>query len=138
MRAPVSAASAMLLAFFVFVLGELDDQDGVLGGEADQHDEADLRVDVVFKASQPERGVRAEDGDGRAEQNAERQRPAFILRGQNQKNEEQRQAENRDRGNALRGLLFLVRHAELVVSPFRAAWFERKLPRALCVAWPEL
>ena len=27
-------------------LGELDDQDGVLGGEPDQHDDADLGVDV--------------------------------------------------------------------------------------------
>ena len=32
--------------------GELDDQDGVLGSEADQHDEADLRVDVDLHAAQ--------------------------------------------------------------------------------------
>ena len=30
--------------------GELDDQDGVLGRQADQHDEADLREDVVVHA----------------------------------------------------------------------------------------
>ena len=38
----------MLLPLLVFVLGELDDQDGVLGGQADQHDQADLRVDIVL------------------------------------------------------------------------------------------
>ena len=30
------------------LLGEFDDQDGVLGGEADEHDESDLAVDVVL------------------------------------------------------------------------------------------
>ena len=36
-------------------LGELDDQDGVLRGQADQHDQADLREDIVFHAAQQER-----------------------------------------------------------------------------------
>ena len=34
-------------AGFVFGLGELDDEDGVFGRKADQHNEADLRVDIV-------------------------------------------------------------------------------------------
>jgi hypothetical protein len=39
------------LAFFVLVLGEFDDQDGVLGRKTDQHHQADLRVNVVFKVA---------------------------------------------------------------------------------------
>ncbi len=35
-------------SLLVFHLRELDDEDGVLRGETDEHDEADLRVDVVF------------------------------------------------------------------------------------------
>src|SRR5579875_201458 len=70
-----------LAALFVFALGEFDNQDRVLGGEADEHDETDLRVDVVIEVAQPEKQIGAEDGDGRAEQNAEGQRPAFVLRG---------------------------------------------------------
>ena len=54
------------LAAFVFELGELDDQDGVLRRETDEHDEADLRVDVVLHSPRPKRGERAEDGDRRA------------------------------------------------------------------------
>src|ERR1700740_2700574 len=88
------------LALFGLILGELDNQNGVFGGEANQHDQTDLRVDVVFnldqvrwvedadqKAAQPQHSKRAEDCDGRTEQNAERQRPAFIERGQDQENE---------------------------------------------------
>ena len=37
------------LALFVLLLGKLDsDQNCVLGGKADQHHEADLRVDIVL------------------------------------------------------------------------------------------
>ena len=38
------------LAVLALLLGELDDQDGVLGGERDQHDQADLAVDVEAQA----------------------------------------------------------------------------------------
>ena len=51
--APSSAASMRPSALLVFHLGELDDEDGVLGRETDQHDEADLRVDVVFALPAP-------------------------------------------------------------------------------------
>ena len=51
--APVSAASAMLLPFLVFALGEFDDQNGVFGREANQHDEADLSVNIVLEVTQP-------------------------------------------------------------------------------------
>ena len=36
------------LPLLVLLLGKLDDQNRVLGGQADQHHQADLRVDVVL------------------------------------------------------------------------------------------
>ena len=45
-----SAASTSGLPGVVLHLGELDDQDRVLRGEADQHDQADLREHVVHVA----------------------------------------------------------------------------------------
>src|SRR5579863_8004575 len=57
------------LALFGLLLGELDNQNGVFGGEANEHDQADLRVNIGFdllqvwrikntdkKAPQPEDG----------------------------------------------------------------------------------
>src|SRR5207244_6631349 len=77
-----------------FFLGELDDQDGVLGGQADHHDQADLREYVQLVPAEPQRAHGAQDGDGRAEQDAERQRPALVLGGQDQEYHEQREAED--------------------------------------------
>ena len=54
------------LALLAQLLGELDDQDRVLGGEADQHHQADLAEDVVRQAAQPLRRERAEDGERHA------------------------------------------------------------------------
>ena len=54
-------------------LGELDDEDRVLGGEADHHEQADLREDVELEAAEPQRSQGAEHGDGRGEQDGERQ-----------------------------------------------------------------
>ncbi len=51
-----------------------------------------VREDVVFKGAQCQRQIRAQNRDRRAQQNAERQRPAFIERRQNQKDEEQRES----------------------------------------------
>ena len=42
-------------ALLEVLLGELDDEDRVLGGEADEHDEADLDVDVVDEAAERRR-----------------------------------------------------------------------------------
>ena len=45
-RAPMMAASRMRQPCLALLLGEFDDQDAVLGGQRDQHHQADLRVDV--------------------------------------------------------------------------------------------
>src|SRR5581483_8397922 len=41
------------LSSFVFTLGELDNEDGVLGGQADEHNETNLREHVILKRAQP-------------------------------------------------------------------------------------
>src|SRR5262249_26440002 len=94
-------------AFLKFVFRELDDKNGVFRGETDQHDKTDLRVDVTFdldhvarkergeqRASEPEDEEGSKDRDGRAEENAEGQRPALVKGGENEKNEEERKSEN--------------------------------------------
>ena len=81
-------------ALLEFGLRELDDQDRVLGREADEHDEADLGVDVEVEVPQEEAEQRADDGDGDREQHAERQRPALVEGGQNQEDEDEREHED--------------------------------------------
>ena len=49
-RAASTAASKPRHACIFRLLGELDDQDGVLGRKTDQHDEADLDQDVAVEA----------------------------------------------------------------------------------------
>ena len=94
-RAASIAASTMLETFLAPPLGELDDQDRVLGGEADQHDEADLRIDVDLHAAQPQRQQRAEQRERHREQDHERHRPALVLRRQDQEDEDDREARRR-------------------------------------------
>ena len=66
------------------------------GGEADQHDEADLDVDVVDETTGGDERERAKDGHGNGEKDDERQRKALVLRGQREVNHEQAQAEDDD------------------------------------------
>ena len=65
-----------------------------------------------------QRQVGAEHRDRRAQQHAEGQRPAFVLRGQNQEHEQQRQTENRRGRYPLGRLRLLERHGDPVVAHF--------------------
>ncbi len=67
-------------------------------------------------AAQPKNGESAEQRDRRAEKHAEGKRPALVERGENQEHEEQREREDHPRGHAQLGLLFLERHAHVVVA----------------------
>ena len=78
----------MLKSLLAAALGELDDQNGVLRRKTDQHDEADLRIDVDLHAPSPEREQRAEQGERHGEQHHEGHRPAFILRREDQEDED--------------------------------------------------
>src|SRR4051812_48385302 len=67
-----------ILAFRLPLTGELDDQDGVLGGKADQHDEADLGQDVVVGALQHHAHQSGQNGQRRDQDDRQRQRPALV------------------------------------------------------------
>jgi len=46
-----TAASRQAHALFVIILGEFNDQNGVLGGKLDRGEKADLKIDVTGKTS---------------------------------------------------------------------------------------
>jgi hypothetical protein len=73
----------------VFHLRELDDENRVLGRETNEHDQADLGINMVLEMSDHEAGEGATDGNRQAEQDAEVQSPALVLRGENQKDKEE-------------------------------------------------
>ena len=87
------------------LLGELDDQDGVLRRKTDQHDQADLAVDVVGKPAHPLRAERAQHRERHAQQDDERQHQAFVLGRERQVDQQQRETEDQERLPAGLGLL---------------------------------
>src|SRR5256714_620665 len=87
-------------AALLLLLGELDDQDGVLGREADQDDEADLRDEVVVHATEPRAEERERQTHRRDQDDGQRQRPALILGGMDEKDEEHAKRKDEDRGVA--------------------------------------
>src|ERR1044071_8319001 len=56
--------AASIAPLMLELAGELDDQNGVLGGEADQHDETDLGQDVVVLAAQDHAADRRNQAHG--------------------------------------------------------------------------
>ncbi len=91
------------------LLGEFHDQDCVFGGKADQHDEPDLRQDVVVHAAQDNAGDGGDQAHRYDQDDGERQRQAFILRRQHQEHEHHRQREGEHRGVASLDLLIRQR-----------------------------
>ena len=87
-------------SFLLLDLGELDHEDGVFAGQADQHDEADLRENVGIHFRQHHAGDRTEQTHRYDEDHRERQRPAFVLRRQHQENQDHRQDEDEHAGVA--------------------------------------
>ncbi len=89
-RRPAIAAAVLEL------LGELDDQDGVLGGQADQHDEAHLRQNVVVHPAQDHAGDRGDEAHRHDEDHRQRQRQALVLSGKHQEHEHDSEREGED------------------------------------------
>ncbi len=86
-------ASQLAPALLAQLVGELDDQDAVLGDQADQHDQADLAVDVERAAGELERQQRAGHRQRHGEHDDERIDEALELRREHQIDEDQRQHE---------------------------------------------
>ena len=84
-----------VLAFVTVLLdGEFHDQDGVFRRQADQRHKGDLKIHVVGDAAQPDGGDGPEHAERHGGQHGERERPAFILRGEDQEDHDQREHEN--------------------------------------------
>ena len=62
------------------LLGEFDDQNRILAGQSDQHDQPNLAVDIVLQTAQGLRAERSQQRHGHREQHDEGQHEAFILR----------------------------------------------------------
>ena len=83
-------------------VGEFNDQNAVLGHDADQEHKTDLAVDVHRTARQLDRERRRGKAERHREKNDESARHAFKLRRQDQEDDQQRDAE--DEGRVLRRL----------------------------------
>ena len=83
-----------IAALFDLVLGELHDQDGVLGHQSHQHHQSDLEVDVVLQSADPVSEVGADAGDGQRQDHRHGDQPALVLRRQEQEDEEEGQPQN--------------------------------------------
>src|SRR6516164_11368248 len=80
---------------FLFLLArKLDDEDGVLGGQADENDEADLRQDVDGHAPRKQACDRGEQAHRQDQNDCQRQLPAFVLRDEDEEDEESGCAED--------------------------------------------
>ena len=78
----------------LFLFGEFDDENGVLAGQADQHDKSDLRENIIVHAARPD----AQDGKEQAhrhdQDDRQGQRPAFVKCRQRQEDKEHAQRKN--------------------------------------------
>src|SRR5438093_12351835 len=105
-------------ALLVFEPRKLDNEDGILGRQTNEHHQTNLRIHVVHHVPDEQGCEGAEDRDGGTEQDAERQRPTFVERREDQEYEQQREPENGRRGNAFLSFFLLERHAHIIVPHF--------------------
>jgi len=87
------------------LFSEFDDQDRVLTSEPDEHNEPDLREDVVLHRAEPDTVDRAEQTHRDDKNDRERQRPTFVKRREQQENEQNAKRENVNRAVARESLL---------------------------------
>ncbi len=99
------------------ILGELDDQDGVLGRQAHGRQQADLEVDVVGQAADHGGQHRADDTQRNDQDHRQGDAPALVQGGQQQEDHDDRQGVQRRRLGAR--LAFLLRQAGPFVANAR-------------------
>src|SRR5690606_12599874 len=78
-------AAALVL---IQVLGELDDQDGVLGGKPDRGHQADLEVDVGGQAAEQGGGYGSDDPQRHHHDDGDRNRPALVQGGETEEHDD--------------------------------------------------
>jgi len=81
-------------AALALLLGELDNQDAVLGGERNQHHKPDLTVEIEVQSGKLDAEVRPEHADHDRQQHGNRDRPTLVQRDQEQIGEQHGEREN--------------------------------------------
>ena len=122
----------------LFLVGELDDQNAVLGHQSDQHDDADLAEDVHRLVRAPHEDQRAGDGQRHGEHDHQRVLEALELRGEDQVDQHDGQDEGEHQARrALAELLRVAgqRRAEVVAERLvgDAVHFVESLPDGLAL-----
>ena len=99
-------------AFIAQLVGELDDEDAVFGGQADEHDESDLAVEVERAAGEVDAENTAGDGQRHGQHDDKRMHIAFELRGQHEEDNGEAEDKNKEHGSS--GLPVIFRLALVV------------------------
>ena len=109
-----------------FILArELHDQDRILGGKTNQHDQADLRQDVVVHPHDVHADNRRQQAHRHDQDDGERQYEALVIRRQQQENEQHREPEHQAAG------VTRLRLLEGDLGPFVAHALGQDLPGEL-------
>lgn len=108
-------------AFIDTDFGVFDDQDGVLGGQADDGQQTDLEVQVILLVQEVGKSRSPENTGRQAEHNSKGYFPAFIQGSQDEKDEEDSQGEDVDR--LVAGFDFFTAHA----APFIGIAFTERV-----------
>jgi hypothetical protein len=74
----------------VIFLGELDDEDRVLGGQADRGEQSDLKEHIVLESAKQSEENGAKHAQWHHQHHRNGNRPAFVERGQAQKHHDER------------------------------------------------
>src|SRR5215469_9437840 len=90
---------------FFLLPREFDNQDRVFRGQADKHDETDLRQDVDRQASCEQAAYGCEQAHRHDQNDCHRQLPTFVLRHEHEEHEESGCAEDNESGSSLLLLL---------------------------------
>ena len=88
-RAPTKSGFCDAFATLVFRFGELHNQNRVLRSQPDQHDQGDLGIHIIFEVTQPEGEKAPKTAMGVPKQNAQGERPTFVLGRENQEYKQQ-------------------------------------------------
>ena len=140
-RAASTIASRFGQAALALLVGELHHQDAVLGDEADQRDQADLRVDVERREAEVERHQRAEDRERHRQHDDERIAKALELRGEHQVDDDDGEAEGDQRRVAfvdlqprLAGEILVEAGRHHLARDLRGSWRARRRSRRRAAA----
>jgi hypothetical protein len=116
--------------------GRRDAQHRVLRAQPDQHEKADLEVDVVVEAAQMVGEKRAQDSERHRRHHRAGQRPRLVLRGEHEKHDDEAEDERDARRAA--GLLLLEREPRPRETCNRAAARLSPPTPSSLIASPEL